>query len=174
MRNGPATVTIAGRRKLVLATHVTFTVGWLGAVAAFLALAITGLISRDPLTVGGVYRSMETTGWFVIVPLSLASLLTGLIQSLSTEWGLFRHYWILASLLINLVAASVLLFFMQGLSDADISTPRPAVHAGAAIVLLFGATLLSVYKPRGLTPYGARRQRARRLQAEQRRGVPQG
>ena len=135
---------------------------------------MTGLSSRDPGVTGGVYRSMEATGWYVIVPLSLASLLTGLIQSLSTEWGLFRHYWILATLLINVLAASVLLLFMRGLTGADLLTPRPAGHAAAALVLLFTATVLSVYKPRGLTPYGSRKLRARRLQAEQRREVPEG
>lgn len=162
----------AARRKLVLTTHVTSTVGWLGAVAAFLALALAGLGSHDLATVRGVYLGMEATGWFVIVPLSLASLLTGLIQSLSTEWGLFRHYWILATLLINVLAASVLLLFMQGLSDAAVATPRPMVHATAALLLLLAATTLSIYKPRGMTPYGWRKQRERRVLAQQRGGLP--
>jgi len=162
----------AGRRKLVLTTHVTSTVGWLGAVAAFLALALVGLGSHDSGTVRGMYLGMEATGWFVIVPLSLASLLTGLIQSLSTEWGLFRHYWILATLLINVLSASVLLLFMLGLSYTEVATPRPTVHAGAALVMLFAATTLSVYKPRGMTSYGWRKQRERRVLAQQRGGLP--
>jgi hypothetical protein len=36
-----------GLRKFALTTHVTSSVGWLGAVVAFLALAIVGLISQD-------------------------------------------------------------------------------------------------------------------------------
>ena len=72
-------------RKLALTAHVTSSVGWLGAVAAFLALAIAGLTSRDPQMVRAAYLAMELTGWFVIVPLSLASPLTGLVQSLCTE-----------------------------------------------------------------------------------------
>ena len=40
----------------------------------------------------GAYLAMDLIGWFVIVPLSLASLLTGLVQALGTTWGLFRHY----------------------------------------------------------------------------------
>jgi ABC-type nickel/cobalt efflux system permease component RcnA len=80
-------------RKLVLTAHITFSVGWLGAVAVFLALAIAGLTSRDPQMVRAAYSAMELTARFVIVPLAIASLFSGLIQSLGTPWGLFRHYW---------------------------------------------------------------------------------
>ncbi|MDQ6901046.1 MAG: hypothetical protein M3072_16375, partial [Candidatus Dormibacteraeota bacterium] len=81
-------------RKFALTAHVTCSVGWLGAVAGFLALAVAGLTSRDAQMVRGTYLAMDVTGWFVIVPLSFASLLTGLISSLGTPWGLFRHYWV--------------------------------------------------------------------------------
>lgn len=58
-----------------------------------MALAVSGLTSADVQTVRAAYLAMDLIGWFVIVPLSLASLLTGLVQSLGTRWGLFRHYW---------------------------------------------------------------------------------
>jgi hypothetical protein len=159
-----------GLRKLVLTAHVTSSVGWLGAVAGFLPPAVACLISRDPQMVRGAYRTMELTGWFVILPLSLVSLLTGLVQSLATPWGLFRHYWILAKLLINAFATIVLLMYMQSLgylagvaaettSLADLRelrNPSALVHAVAALLLLVVATTLSVYKPRGVTRYGRR------------------
>ena len=69
-------------RKLALTIHVTSSVGWLGAVVAFLALSVSGLTSQDPQTVQGANLVMELTGWVVLVPLSLTSLLTGLICSL--------------------------------------------------------------------------------------------
>ena len=78
-------------RKFALTAHVTSSVGWLGAVAGFLALAVAGLISPDAQTVRAVYLVMDLTAWYVIVPLCLASVLTGLVSSLSTTWGLFRH-----------------------------------------------------------------------------------
>jgi uncharacterized membrane protein len=102
-------------RKLALTAHVTVSVGWLGAVVAFLALSIAGLTSEDPQMVRGAYLVMELTGWVVLVPLSLASLLTGLVCSLGSIWGLFRHYWVLFKLLINVVATIVLLLYMQTL-----------------------------------------------------------
>jgi hypothetical protein len=159
-------------RKLALTAHVTSSVGWLGAVAGFLALAVAGLASQDAQTVRGAYLAMELTGWFVLVPLSLASLLTGLVQSLGTMWGLFRHYWVLAKLLMNVLASVVLLLYMQTLSSlADVAgesalsstdlgllrSPSPVLHAGAALLLLLTATALAVFKPRGMTRYGRRK-----------------
>lgn len=158
-------------RKLALAAHVAFSVGWLGSVAGFLALAVVGLTSQDPQTVRGAYLVMEPAAWFVLVPLAFASLLTGLIQSLGTAWGLFRHYWVLFKLFINVVATFVLLVYMETFGSmarvaadpsADLGAVRnasPLLHAGAALVLLLTATTLAVYKPRGMTRYGRRMQR---------------
>jgi uncharacterized membrane protein len=158
-------------RKFALAAHVASSVGWLGAVAVFLALAVVGLTSQDAETVGGAYLVMEPATWFVLVPLAFASLLTGLVQSIGTTWGLFRHYWVLFKLLINVVATGVLLVYTQTLRSlagvaadpsVDLGMVRnasPLLHAGLALLLLLVATTLAVYKPRGMTPYGQRKQR---------------
>ena len=120
--------------------------------------------------VRAAYLAMELTAWFVIVPLSLASPLTGLVQSLGTTWGLFRHYWVLAKLLITIPASIVSLLHMQPisriasvaaettLSSADLRALRIQLvaNAGAALLVLLVATTLSVYKPPGMTRYGRR------------------
>jgi hypothetical protein len=158
--------------KFALAAHVTSSVGWLGAVAGFLALAIAGLTSQDAQMVRAAYLAMELTGWLVIVPLSLASLLTGLVQSLGTTWGLFRHYWVVVKLLITVLATILLLVHMQPvghlarvvaettLASGELAGLRLQLvaDAGAALLALLVATALSVYKPRGMTPYGRRKQ----------------
>jgi hypothetical protein len=156
-------------RKFVLTAHITTSVGWLGVVFGFLALAVVGLTSSGSQTVRASYLTMELLGWYALVPLSLASLLTGIVQSLGTKWGLFRHYWVLFKLLINLVDTVILLIYMRTLSYiADIAAGTtlpsdalrlsPVLHASAALLLLLVATVLSVYRPRGLTPYGWRKQ----------------
>ena len=164
-------------RKFALTAHVISSVGWLGAVAVFLALSVVGLTSGDPDVVRAAYIAMESIGWLVLVPLSLASLVTGLIQSLGTKWGLARHYWVLAKLLINLVATVVLVLYMgtldhlAGLASATAASgaiveglrnPSPVLHSGIGLLLLLAAAGLSVYKPRGMTPYGRRQQRRQR------------
>src|SRR5712691_3948233 len=96
-------------RKFTLTAHITSSVGLLGSIAAFLALAVAGLTSQDAQVVRAVYLAMDLTARFVIVPLAFSSLLTGLIQSLGTPWGLFRHYWVLAKLLLTAFATIILM-----------------------------------------------------------------
>ena len=156
-------------RKLALTTHVVSSVGWLGAVAATLVLAIAGVAGDDAQTVRAVYPALEVVGLYALVPLSLASLLSGLVISLAGKWGLLQHYWVVTKLVINLVASLVLLLYMQTLgaladaagSAAELGAVRsasPVLHAGAALVLLIAAAILSVYKPAGRTRHGWRKE----------------
>jgi hypothetical protein len=158
-------------RKFALTAHVTFSVGWLGAVAAFLALAIVALRSRGPDTVRVTYIAMELTGWYVIVPFCLAALATGLVMSLGTAWGLFRHYWVLAKFLITVIAALILFGFTQTLgslgelaADTTLSLSElrnlnqsPALHSGGGLLALLVTTILAVYKPWGATSHGRKK-----------------
>jgi hypothetical protein len=165
-----------GARKLALTAHVTSSVGWLGAVAGFLALACAGLTSRDAQMQRAAYLAMQLTGWSVIVPLAFASPLTGVIQSLGTPWGLFRHYWVLIKFLITIPATALLIVHMQPvghlarvveqatLARGELAGLRIQLiaDAGAALLVLVAATTLSVYKPLGLTPYGLHQEIGRR------------
>lgn len=159
-------------RKIVLTAHVTCSVSWLGAVATFLALAVAGLTTRDVTLERGAYLAMGMTAWQVIVPLAFASLVTGVISSLGTPWGLLRYYWIAFKLLLTSFSTAILMLHMRSID----ALAGAAVHAGdlsaalqgpqrlmvlassLAIVTLVVVTALSVYKPRGTTPWSARRQ----------------
>ncbi len=167
-------------RKLTITAHVAFSVGWLGATAAFLVLSIAGIASHDAEVVRGAYLSMDLISRFVIIPLSLAALATGLLQALGTPWGLFRYYWVLVKFGIAIFATTALLVHELGvmaeaarrvsgsapetLFSADfLSLKTELVRAPSlAIVLLFALTTLGVYKPWGLTQYGRRKQQVRR------------
>lgn len=162
-----------GLRKLALTAHVTSSVGWLGAVVAFLALTITGLTSQDPKMVRAVYLAAEPITLFVIVPLAVASLVTGMVSSLGTPWGLFRHYWVLFKILLTVLATIVLLQYTQTVSQfADMAVASEGVdvsglrsyllHSGVGLLVLLVTTILAVYKPRGVTPYGWRKQQEER------------
>jgi hypothetical protein len=161
-------------RKFALTAHVTSSVGWLGAVLVFLAHAVFGLTSPDAQTVRGVYLVMEPAAWFVLVPFAFASLLTGIVQALGTTWGLLRHYWVLFKLLMAVFVTIVLLIYMETFSfmagvaadpSADLAlvrNPSPMIHAALALVVLLVAVVLAVYKPRGMTRYGWRKQHEQR------------
>jgi len=143
-----------GLRKFALTAHITFSVGWLGAVVAYLAVAIACLVSQDAQVVHSGYSTLELTGWFVIVPLSLAALLTGLIQSFGTDWGLFRYYWILVKFVLTVGAVTILLLHMPAVSRRS-GLLAEVVHAGGGLLVLLATTTLSVYKPWGKTGRGS-------------------
>ncbi|MBT2325255.1 hypothetical protein J7E62_23265 [Variovorax paradoxus] len=72
-------------RKFALTAHVVSSVGLLGAIASFLALAIAGVTSQNVQMVRAAYLAMELIAWFLIVPSAFASLLTGLIHGVRKE-----------------------------------------------------------------------------------------
>lgn len=160
-------------RKVALTAHVTASVGWLGSVAAFLVLAIAGLRNENPQTVRAAYLAMDLLAWYIIVPLCLASLTTGLVQALGTPWGLLRHYWVIIKLLITVLSTVILIVHMRPithmadaaaeamLASTDMRGLRVqlVVDAAAAVIALLVATTLSIYKPRGVTGYGATQRR---------------
>ncbi len=172
-------------RKLTITAHVTFSVGWLGAVAAFLVLSIAGLTSQDAEVVRGAYLSMNLISRFVIIPMCFAALATGLLQALGTPWGLFRHYWILLKFGLAILATFALLVHQFGVmavaakrvSGAAAETlfspdlgplKTELVRAPSlAILLLLVVTTLGVYKPWGLTRYGRRKQQELRKVQQQ-------
>jgi hypothetical protein len=170
-------------RKFALTAHVTASVGWLGAVASFLALALAGLMNRDAQMVRAVYLATDLTTWFVIVPLAFASLLTGLVVSLGTQWGLFRHYWVLVKFVLTILATFLLLLHTRPIGvladrarepaflDHDVGPLQIQLVADAALALiaLLVNVTLSVYKPAGMTAYGWRKQRERQSNGHENR-----
>ena len=150
-------------RKAALTAHVTSSVGWFGAVVTVLVLAVVGVTSREDHVVQAAFVAMDLLGWTVLVPFAFAALVTGVVQSLSTPWGLFRHYWVVVKLVLTAVATVVLLLHTSTLGHlAEVATqpgsshagmlrsPSPVLHSAAALAVLLTAAALSVYKPRGL------------------------
>jgi hypothetical protein len=92
--------------------------------------------------------------------------------------GLFRHYWIIVKLVINFLSTAILLIHIcpigymahlavQGtITSAAQSAQIQLVAAAAGLLALLVTTGLAVYKPRGMTAYGWRKQYAKRTKAE--------
>ncbi len=158
-------------RTLALTAHVASSIGWFGAVAAFLVLAVAGLARTSPDVVLACYVAMSLTTWFAVVPLAIISLISGAISSLGTKWGLVRHYWVMVKLVVS-IFITVLLALHMPLVDflANASAKNPAltlglhglriqmiVYGAAAMLVLLLLTALSMYKPSGMTRYGWRK-----------------
>ena len=156
-------------RKLMLTIHLAFSIGWIGAVVAYLVLGLSAVTTKDPQTVSAAWLAMELTGWFAIVPLAIGSLLTGIVIALGTPWGLFRHYWVLISFILTLFCVTTLLLHMPSVSSqAQVArAAEPTVllrlggdlfHPSVGLLLLLVITVLNLYKPRGLTRFGRRQE----------------
>lgn len=171
----------SGVRKLVLTAHLTLSVGWIGTVVAYLALGLLAVNTSDPANIRSAWIAMELIGWFVIVPLAVASSLTGLAMALGTKWGLFRHYWVSISFFLTLAATVVLILHMPSVSStADVarraegdlleSLGGDLGHPAVGLVILLMVQALNIYKPKGLTRYGWRKQQEENVRS----GAPQG
>ena len=166
-------------RKLALTAHVTTSIGWLGAVAVFLVLAIVGLTNQNPELVRSSYAVLGIVGWFAIVPFCLASFVTGVISSLGTSWGLLRYYWVAIKLAITVVATVVLFIHMGPINSIATLASGPnwstsglqaarselVVESAVALLALLVATALSTYNlrvARGMGSAGCRSERRER------------
>jgi hypothetical protein len=156
-------------RRAMLAAHIICSVGWLGAAAAYLALGVAAQVSSQPQIVRAAWIGMELSGWFVIVPLACLAFLTGLVPSLGTPWGLFKHYWVIIAVVLTTLSLAVLLLHMPSVStlsrlartadDAAVSRlGGDVLHPALGLLVLIVITVLNVHKPRGLTRYGQHKQ----------------
>jgi hypothetical protein len=152
-------------RKTVLTFHVATSVGLIGAITGFLALAVAGLLSGDASTVAAAYPAMQVTTWFVILPLAGATLAIGTLESVTTPWGILRHYWIVWKLGITVVAVVVLVLqlnvidFMAEAASAALADRylhermSLVAHGAGGVLVLLVPLALSVFKPRGTTRF---------------------
>jgi hypothetical protein len=162
-------------RKIVLAVHLACSVGWIGAVIGYIVLDAAVALSSETATVRAALISMGLIASRAIVPLAIASLLTGLVMSLGTPWGLFRYWWVVISLVLTLIAVGVLVVeatviarLAEMAADPRVSDdqlrrlPGTLLHSVGGMAVLLVIQVLNVYKPRGLTRYGWRKQREER------------
>ncbi len=157
-------------RKLVLSLHIALSVGWIGAIAAYLALDVTVWRSQDAGVLRAAYLGMGIIAGWVIVPLALAALMTGILVSVGTKWGLFRHWWVVISMVLTLAATLVLFAEVRTIDAyariaADPSASADHLralggtlpHSIGGMVVLLVVLVLNVFKPPALTPYGWRK-----------------
>ncbi|MFD9600124.1 DUF2269 domain-containing protein [Streptomyces sp. NPDC056708] len=158
-------------RRSLLVAHVAVSVSWLGLTVGLLTLGITAFLTGDPATAQAATRAMKIFGDWLVIPVALLSLLSGLVLALRTPWGLARHRWVWTKFWLTLVTAALSIFSLRpGINEA---AARGAVGINlvvapsvATATYLF-ITAVSVLKPWGLTQRGRRL----RILAGARKGV---
>jgi hypothetical protein len=105
------------------------------------------------------------TDWLVI-PVGWVTLLSGLVLSLGTKWGLARHRWVYTKFWLNLVTLTASIFALRpGVNDA-VATVAAGTPLADLLDLVMGPvvsftayvfmTVVSVLKPMGSHAHGRR------------------
>lgn len=145
--------------RVVLIAHILASVGWFGVALAVAMAGIAAVTTGDRTLPVALYRSMETAPWLSI-PLGLVAVATGIVLGLGTRYGLVRHWWVVAKIVIAVAVVVTDAVLVRAVAhDAAMSGAGSAPLYGSTIahvVLLAVATWLSVVKPRARTPFRAR------------------
>jgi hypothetical protein len=153
-------------RRTTLVVHVAASAGWLGLTLGLLALALAAYTSESASMAEASYRSMEVFTDWLVLPLALLTLTSGLVLSLGTPWGLARHRWVFIKFWLTLATTTAsVLVLRPGVDKAAetvasggaVAEPRdllmgPAVSLTAYVFM----TVISVLKPWGPTRRGRR------------------
>jgi hypothetical protein len=140
-------------RRAVLTGHIIASVGLLGDCAALLALTVRAAATSDPELAASSYELMSMFSMLFGIPLSFASLGSGLALGFGTKWGVLRHRWVTAKLLL-IVSVILVGALVIGPSEAAMldggggREPVLILASGYDVLALCLATGLSVYKPR--------------------------
>ena len=154
-------------RQWLLLVHVTCSLGWMGAGAANLVLAVTALRTADAALRTSCYQLIDVIDFALVIPLAFSALASGVIISLATKWRLLRHWWVLVKLVIT-VAVIVFSTFGVGVwveqsmaataGAAPVASPAAVplvVGASGNIVAFLFMTWASVTKPWPRTPWSS-------------------
>ncbi len=164
-------------RKFVLTVHVASSGSWLGVGMVMAVLGVTGLVTGDLALRHHAYALMHILDLAIVIPLVLLSIITGLVVSFGTPWGLVRHWWVLVkfAIALGIVTFASLRenYWVRGLAEATAVDPGATLgNLDLYLVVFFilgalglwMAVVLSVYKPWGKTWWG-RRQLAKEIAA---------
>lgn len=153
-------------RRAVLVVHVAASAGWLGLTLGLLALALTANTTESAGMIEAACLSMKVFTDWLVLPLALLTLATGLILSLGTKWGLARHRWVYTKFWLTLATTTASVFALRpGVADAAetaaaggvLSDPLDLVMGPAVSLSTYVfMTVISVLKPWGLTRHGRR------------------
>jgi hypothetical protein len=154
--------------KLLLTTHILVSVGWLGVVLAKVVLGLAALVSGAPDVARALYVAMNVLN-VAFPPVAIATIVTGVVLSLGTKWGLLQHYWVATKLVLTMGVIATAVQLTDRLVQQAVAVPTgPAADAGpvlsitavvtpllylavAHLFMLGAATVISVYKPWGKT-----------------------
>jgi uncharacterized membrane protein len=155
-----------GGQRWLKGAHLLCACCWIGGAVSLLLLYFLKASVGSGAELFGVNRSIHFVDMAVVViPGAFGSLLTGLLYSLCTEWGFFKHTWIVVKWVVTILAILFGTFYLgpwetgmmrisgelglEALQNADylhnqrMNLLFGALQLGVLIVTLF----ISIFKP---------------------------
>jgi hypothetical protein len=156
----PARFRLRGKaHKTALWAHILTSAAWFGVAVMVAFCGLAAAFTDDPTLSHALYRTMETAPWLSI-PVGLTAVATGVVLSLGTPFGLVRHWWVVAKIVIAALVVATDAFLVGRVAHHAVLVghgSNPLRDSTIAHVVVLGvATWLSVFKPRGRTPHGRR------------------
>ncbi len=108
------------QHKLLLTVHVTAAVSLVGTDLVLVALGVSGVRGADPRA---VYPAAYLVEAWLVAPLVVVALGTGVLQAVLSSWGLVRYWWVTIKLVTTAVFTGLVVFLL---------VPKLAASAGAA------------------------------------------
>ena len=155
------------QKNWLLSLHLLFIVGWMGGAMCMLVLGIYGVNAEQGEQLYITYDIMHAVDEVMLKYSAIGTLVTGVLLSVKTHWGLTKHYWIIVK---EAVTVGLIMFGVFGLSDwlgeavmitatekaGALQDPEFVLNsrrliAGAAINILWMAVLIAIsyFKPWG-------------------------
>jgi hypothetical protein len=155
------------QRRWLLTIHLLFSAIMFGVAVAFLILSIAAANTSDEGVLKACYTSMHVLAKTSVKVSTIGTLVTGILLSVLTQWGLFKYYWIIAKevlTVLSIVLGPIGMYFWT-LKAVTLTTAEGlnALHDQAFIVnnvqlwigiilqiiSLIAMFIISVFKPWG-------------------------
>jgi len=155
---------LSGRlRKTVLVGHIVASGAWLGMDAVLGILVVTAVVTPDAGITAVAAASIALFATWPLVIAGALALATGVVLGLGSKYGLFRYWWVLVKLVLNIVLVSLMIGVLvpdvQALSDSAREALVAGTDASVSAQMLYPpivsstallvAMTLSVFKPWG-------------------------
>ncbi|MDR6549988.1 hypothetical protein [Paenibacillus qinlingensis] len=154
-------------KKWLLSLHIVFSAIMLGTSVTFLILSITAVSTQDSVLVLACYKAMHVLSGSSVRASLIGTVVTGVLLSVRTHWGLVKYNWIIVKEILTLIAIvlgpfGMYVWTLKGitlLTDVGIEGVNQGAYVTNTVYLFIGIGLqllsllamfvLSVFKPWG-------------------------
>ncbi|WP_077324373.1 hypothetical protein [Virgibacillus siamensis] len=99
-------------KRWLLTAHILFSAIMFGNMVTFLILSITVASTNDGNLIESCYRIMHVLSSTSVKASTIATIITGILLSVLTKWGLFQFYWLIVKEVLTLMPLGLNLWGM--------------------------------------------------------------